>query len=82
VNTFKRSKLSKHIEEVSYYTKDLERISMLRDKCFKMWTTDANGKSRDHYEQEWKQYNTVLEVMLKTLEVISTMEQPKPRRAK
>jgi hypothetical protein len=54
---------------------------MLRDKAFKHWTVDARERGGiEAYKAEWERYNNILEIMQKTLEVVSTMEQPKPRK--
>ena len=60
---YRRSKLSLLVEETNTYTTDLERITMLRDKNFKMWTLEANRAEVEAYKQEWLQYNVVIDCM-------------------
>ena len=60
---FNRSKLSLLVQETEQYCNDIERITMLRDKCFKMWTLEANNTAREAYKAEWEQYNNVIECM-------------------
>lgn len=68
---FTRSKLSLLVQETSTYTNDLERITMLRDKNFKMWTLEANQAEVEAYKEEWQQYNKVIEVMQLVLLMLS-----------
>ena len=60
---YRRSKLSLLVEETNTYTTDLERITMLRDKNFKMWTLEANRDDIGVYKAEWEQYNRLIECM-------------------
>ena len=60
---FKRSKLSLLVQETAQYSSDLERITMLRDKTFKMWTLEANETAQKVYKSEWYAYCTVIDCM-------------------
>ena len=60
---YRRSKLSLLVEETTRYTQDLERITMLRDKTFKMWTLEANETAQKVYKSEWYGYCTVIDCM-------------------
>lgn len=64
---YRRSKLSLLVQETNTYTTDLERITLLRDKNFKMWTLEANDTARGAYEAEWQRYNTIIDCMQQVL---------------
>jgi len=56
----KRTELSKLVEDTHFYTMDLERITLLRDKAFKAFDNEEGKK-------EWQRYNHILEIMEITL---------------